>query len=267
MSDMIPAQTINQLAAAYNQAQKSLNTAHALIEEADEAIQANFDARGASFTLRSAYGRHSEAIDALHRDAWAYVIKLTNIVNLLTPSRTAELNRQVEENDLPPFTAANIKCTLDELRQNMATYMTEAVQEVYDWLRPRQSDYRTNSEYEAGTKVILMGVISVYTYPDKSARAQVTTYAEARLRALDNVFSILAGGSVIEYPGDLLTVIRDAMQQNRWECETDRFRCKWFKAETMHIWIKDRDALYELNRIAGGGMIKPPQASASKDGT
>jgi len=38
---------------------------------------------------------------------------------------------------------------------NTGTFIEEAVQEVFEYLRPRNSKYETNTEFEIGKRVIL----------------------------------------------------------------------------------------------------------------
>lgn len=39
-------------------------------------------------------------------------------------------------------------------------------------------------------------------------------------------------------------------------CETEFFRCQWYKGETLHIEFKRPDLIAKLNALAGGKTLK-----------
>ena len=82
-------------------------------------------------------------------------------------------------------------------------------------------------------------------------------WGEQRLRCIDNVFHLLDGKGPIKWPGDLVTMIKEAMRDKEWVCETEYFSCKWFKKGSLHIKFKRMDLVKELNKRAGGNRIKP----------
>lgn len=253
VQELIPQQTIEQLASAYQQTKSLLEGAYTMLEQASDDMKATFASKAGVMAVSLTFGRQDEALAELHRDAWRYVVDLTGIRDVLTPSRSEELSRQIRDNDLPEFTADNVQSTLEFLRGNLDVYLQEAVKEVYDFLRPRPvyGHYKTNSEYQVGKKVILSHMV------ETAYLNTIYHRAENKIRALDNVFSMLGGGGVVSYPGDLLTTIRTAIRAKEWKCETEKFKVKWYKKGTMHIEFKDMRLVHELNRIAGGGMIRP----------
>jgi hypothetical protein len=69
-------------------------------------------------------------------------------------------NRQIETGeDLPDIDEAQILAMLEGILANTKCFVEEAVQEVFEYLRPRNSKYKTNTEFEIGKPVILSWAI------------------------------------------------------------------------------------------------------------
>jgi hypothetical protein len=131
----------------------------------------------------------------------------------------------------------------------MPDLLDETISEAFETLRPRRSHLKTNSEYEVGKKVILSYIVEVgYSF--------MATYAENRLRSIDNAFHLLDGKGPIKYPGDLVTTLRSALQQKTIRCETEYFSCEWYKNGNLHLTFKRLDLVRELNKRAGGSRLR-----------
>ncbi len=124
----------------------------------------------------------------------------------------------------------------------------EAIKEVFDFLRPgKWCSHKTNNRFEVGKKVIIdWGIDTSY------GMLRPVYQKEQSYRALDNIFHLLDGKGVSKYPGDFVTALSAACRKKEWECETEYFKCKWYKRGTLHIEFKRLDLLKELNRRAGG---------------
>jgi hypothetical protein len=236
-------------------------------------ISTGFEALGrAKKTLRSILGEYSNGIfqDRLSdfeigsdsqvnaskkyitKNAWSYILQKYQIFNLVSNHKKEEIERQIRHGDLPPFTVESVMVMMDGLRTNISSLLDEAIKEVFEFLRPHRNHYKTNSEFEVGSKVILEYYMDVTSWS-----IHLSYTRDQNIRCLDNVFSLLDGKGPVKYPGDLLTTMRSAFQEKRMGCETKYFKVKWFKKGTLHIEFKRLDLLSELNRIGGGNRLKP----------
>ena len=189
---------------------------------------------------------------AMKKTMWGFIVEKTQIRNLLTEKKKEELDRMIEGETLPEVEAETIQAFISNLAGNLPNLFKEACCEVFDMLRPPRSEYKTNTEYEIGPKVIMNYMV------DCSCGGCILEYRrEQSLINLDNVFHLLDGKGGIKYPHDLATTIKMAIREKRWDVETEYFRCKWHKKRSMHITFKRMDLVQELNRIAGGNRIKP----------
>lgn len=190
------------------------------------------------------------ALDIIRRNAWKGIIEKTQIKNLISNKRKNHLEDQLERGELPELDHQTLADMLSDLGGNIDSYFKEAVQEIFNWLRPRRSGYKTNSEYEIGKKVIISDALNT------DYCVSLSHYHNHRFVSLDNVFHLLDGKGISKYPNDAVTKIREAIQLNEWECESTYFYFKWYKNGNIHIEFKRLDLLKELNRIGGGNRVK-----------
>lgn len=188
---------------------------------------------------------------AMKKTMWSYIIEKTQIRHLLTEKKQQELDRMIENETLPEVEADTIRAFISNLACNLPNLFKEACCEVFDMLRPPRSEYKTNTEFEIGSKVIMNYMI------DYSFGSCMLEYRrEQSLINLDNVFHLMDGKGSVKYPHDLVTAIKGAIREKRWDVETEYFKCKWHKKRSLHITFKRLDLVQELNRVAGGNRIK-----------
>jgi len=66
---------------------------------------------------------------------------------------------------LPDIDEAQILAMLEGTLANTGAFVEEAVQEVFEFLRPRNSRYKTNTEFEIRKRVILFAVENKWGSP------------------------------------------------------------------------------------------------------
>ena len=194
----------------------------------------------------------NKSLAMMRRNAWKGIVSKTRIKKLMNKSRSCRLDEQLERGELPELDIKSLTDMLKDLSENAGQYFNEAVKEVFERLRPRRSGYKTNSELEIGKKVILWGITEYDGYLPR-----FTYSGEKDIVGVDNVFHLLDGQGIAKYPGDAVTRIRKAMNENKWECETDYFAFRWYKNGNLHIEFKRADLVADLNRIGGGNRLKP----------
>ena len=260
-TDIARRETLAELVGAFRQSMEEIETAYRLLEGAQKRLQERF-AAGTQYYFnvndRNQYERTGEgAIKAvrltLKRDAWAALVERMELKRVLSLKRQAELEKQIREGkDLPDITEEGILAMFEQQAANVETYLEEAVREVFDYLRPRRSGYKTNSEFEIGKRVILtFAVERGFT----RGAFRVCYRRGAEISALDRVFAMLDGrGSVLKsHNGPLYDAITDSPDGTG---ETEYFKFKCFKNQNLHVEFKRPDLVARLNAVAGGARLR-----------
>ncbi|WP_170242114.1 DUF4942 domain-containing protein [Geobacter argillaceus] len=126
----------------------------------------------------------------LKKDAWAVIVERMELRRLLYIRRRTELDSQIEKGELPDLTDENVVALFETSAANVNTYMEEAIKEVFDYLRPRSSRFKTNTEYELGKRVILTWQVEKGW---NRGKFRVNHHRDKHLTALDNVFHMIDG--------------------------------------------------------------------------
>lgn len=257
-------ETLTVMIGVYKQASEDIQTAYELLERAQGRLRSAFmDSPGYSFSTndRNLYDRvGKKAADAIlkniKKDAWRHIVARLELRKLLSIKRRDELDRQLEDAaTLPELTEENILSMFQQSAENVNTYLEEAVKEVFDYLRPPGSRYKTNTEFELQKRVILS-----YAVEKGYGRGKFRTsyHREKYLTALDNVFSMLDGqGPVKTYNGPLYDAITDSPSGIG---ETAYFKFKCYLNGNLHLEFKRADLVARLNAIAGGNRLKTEEA-------
>jgi len=206
------------------------------------------------------YNMEREAKDSaalIERNAWKSVVARLQVREIVSVKKREELDRQLDNGELPLLTEQNVKAFIDQLHRDIGSLLEDSAREVFDWLRPTSNwkQLKTNEKntYGLGDKVIMTwGMDSEY---NKSMPRRVSYHHEKYFRALDNVFHLLDGKGVAKYPTDLCTSISTAGKTGK--CETPYFACKWFKNGNIHIQFLRMDLVERLNVMAGGDKLRP----------
>jgi predicted house-cleaning noncanonical NTP pyrophosphatase (MazG superfamily) len=261
-------QTIVDLVNAYNASATDIRRASALLDLATSRLDEAFANESAidKVHLRTAYGRAvefnpEEAIARLRLEVWAHLVERLEVRRFLSVRRAEELNRMLDDKSaekLPDITVENVLAFARGLRSQVNDMLTEAVDEVFEWLRPRPhtraGQLKTNTELEVGRKVIL-GYTVERAWTGKGFR--VDYHREQNVRALENVFTALDGkGSITKtHHSRLADAIGSSGASGRGETEYFRFRC--FGNRNVHLEFKRLDLLKKFNAIAGGKRLRP----------
>jgi len=258
MSALIEHTTVAQMVTAFGDASREIRQGFALLESAQNRLRAAFQPDyGGKFAVLSPQryvtlvGREGadDSLSRLRRDAWQSIIQKLQIRPALSDKRWRELEEQLERGELPEITAETIEEMVAGLAGNLGGYFAEAVTEVFEFLRPRHSSYKTNTEFEIGRKVIIPHAVEKLGgvwRPDY--------YRTQRLIALENVTYMLDGKHRPE--GSYYGPLCSAIQESEGQGETEHFKFKCFKNGNLHLEFKRPDLVAELNKIAGGNRLK-----------
>jgi hypothetical protein len=262
-TDLATRKTVEELVREWNLAMHELKTGLAAIERAQQHLKA-FDSSGTGYDLQ-AFTHSDYGIDfdrkrsRMKAAAWRYLVDRIELKKMASIARAKEIDKQLHDKPetLPDITIDNIFGWLEAMGGQARQFLNEAVLEVYRNLRPAAwNRHKTNSAFKVGKKVILTSRIR----PSYSGNGRfgINHYFQDELRALDNVFHMLAGEGLSAYrDGDLCRAIQDAPGGIG---ETDLFRFKCYGNGNLHLEFKRLDLVAELNKIGGRGLPDPDRA-------
>jgi hypothetical protein len=242
----------------YQQATRNIEEAYAILETAQKSLRAVFlDAPGYRFSANerdcTEVGKKaSDEINAkIKKDAWAVIVERMELRRLLSIKRRSELDTQIEKGELPDLTDENVMALFETSAANVNVYLEEAVKEVFEYLRPRSSRFKTNTEYELGKRVILTWQVEKGW---SRGKFRVNYHREKYLIALDNVFSMIDGkGPVKSYHGSLHDAITDS-PDGTGATEYFKFRC--CLNGNLHLEFLKPGLVAKLNAVAGGNRLR-----------
>ncbi|BBD10137.1 DUF4942 domain-containing protein [Desulfovibrio ferrophilus] len=204
------------------------------------------------FDLNDAEKSSTKTLEHIKEQHWHYAIKLTGIRNLMSSDDKARMDRMFENHKTPSFDLGNLASTLQGLAENQSEIFSAAISETHKALRLYAANYKTNSTFKVGDKVIINHCVEFSQYGD-SVRWYLDDHRKHLLFDLDKVFHFLEGQGFPEYPGNFTTAIEAAMKEKATNCETSYFKAKWFKKGTIHIEFKSPALVKGFNRIAAEG--------------
>lgn len=257
--------TIAKAVEVYRTQTGRIAAAFAEIQSAEEELNAAFCAgeryRGMHVPTRHnlSFAEPHQTLKEIRKQAWECLVDLLEVRRMMSIKRANELDEMLKNDEMPELTEENAASMVRGFEANLETMLREAVEEVFNWLRPPGSRYKTNTELEIGERVVLTWMVdSGYG----RAPFRVNYQRDAHLTALENVFTALDG------KGQITKTHRSALSNAINECDADgkgetpyfSFRC--FKNRNMHLRFKRLDLLERLNAIAGGMRLRPAKASA-----
>ena len=245
--------TFDQLSAAENRINLLLSNDAREVKRVD--LMHNGHRRSVSLTKPDA------VIDRLRRQVWRGIVERLQLRSAMSEQRAKEMTKQLAEGELPEVTEESVASFAEHYMRQLDDMFAEKVRECFEWLRPRQSRHKTNTELEVGRKVILTHVVEPGVNGGLHV-AYISTWTNwsARLTALETAFKALdnKGHSTSHYHSDLHVAINDACQSGG-SCSgvTDYFRFRAFKNGNLHLQFLRPDLLRRFNALAGGTRLRP----------
>lgn len=273
--DLARRQTIRDLVSAYQGAVEKFQAAYTLIADGERLLNAAFNLAQTDHHAITLRGRRWETalcdpatvLENLRRDVWSTIVDRLEIRGMLSIHRAAELDEQLEKGELPELTEEAVWGFANAHLARLPEMLDEAVQEVFEFLRPRGESragkLKTNSEFEVPRRVILDWMVEIHGFKGHPFHVAYghgnERDPEKRLTALDNVFAALDGRGQIQkgYRSELTTAINDSATGAG---ETRYFRFRACKNRSLHLEFKRVDLLDRFNQIAGGRRLRPAAA-------
>jgi len=266
-TDLVMRTTVRDLVAAFVAAERDVRAAFAQIMAAEVAVNTVFlggdhrsirvSACGNRWTDN--FGNIDDAIELMTRAAWKAIVERLELRRFMSIRAKKEMDDALDREKLPPITEENVLRFAHDHLTRAREYLKEAVDEVFNFLRPRgwtrAGQLKTNSELEVPPKVILDNLVGAGW---STGKFKVNYHYSQNLTALENVFNALAGNGEISkgYQSLLQTAIEAA---EGGEGETALFRFKAHKNSALHIWFRRGDVLARFNALAGGARLRPAE--------
>lgn len=276
---LIEHQTITTIIDNVNQARHDIDLAFKLLQGAKDRLNAVLG-DGSAVSYGHLWERDIsdynlpqtlEKIQAYQaKNAWRYLLRQTGLMAYLTERRQKELQAQLDKGELPVLTVANVLSTLEGLHGQLGTLLLESVKEVFDWLRPQRTHYKTNQKFQVGRKVIITNAIGSHW----AGEWHLNYYREADFRSLGNVMSLLDGQGVQQYPHDLVTQLRVVLKEGAgtgaW-LDVPYMRVKPYGNGNLHVQFTRHDLVDRLNQLGSDGTLpaatpvssRPPAAASA----
>jgi len=251
--------TITEIVRVYEDTVKEVQESFARIAAADKRLNEAFTMdHWSSIHLRGAHHRGmdfsdpSDVLANLKKDVWHALVERLELRRMLSVKRSKELEQHLEKGDLPDITEANVFEFVQFYIEHLDDMLTEAVAEVFDFLRPHRSRHKTNTELEIGRRVILVRTVET----GWSGGFRVHYHRQPQLTALENVFQALDGkGSISKHHYSTLQIAIEAAKEGCGETEYFAFRC--YQNGNLHLEFRRPDLVTQLNRTAGGARLRP----------
>lgn len=280
-TELVPRATVREMVAAFERAERDVRAAFAQIVEAERAVNAAFGNVESHQSIRvSACGDQwrdnfkdiDAAVEIMTRAAWRSIVDRLELRRFMSIKRWEELQAQLGDRShhrhekLPPITEQNVAVFADRHLAQARDYLKEAVDEVFELLRPRgwtrAGQLKTNTEMEVGERVILSYMVDA-GFRAGSFRVTYSGNRSQQLTALENVFSALDGrGEISKGHNSLLQTAIEASDAG--EGETDFFAFRCCKNGNLHLRFKRLDLLARFNQIAGGKRLRPVETEEAR---
>lgn len=253
--------TVEELVRTYAEAERAILAGCAAVSGAVDQLNERLGAlniwSGARFGntghSRFDFADPSDQIVDLRRQIWRALVERLEVRRMMSVARAKKLDEWLAKVD-EEITVDNVMGLFEVTARDLPDMLTEAVEEVYNWLRPWNSRHETNTQYEVGERVVLTGALDTWWISLKGA-PHVSSYRIDYVRALENVFSALDGKGQISktYYGELGDAIAAATSGKG---QTTYFEFKWFKNGNLHLKMRRMDLVDKFNKIAGGQRLK-----------
>jgi hypothetical protein len=255
---------VRTMVAAYQEAVDDVKKAFEIMQNAESKVNQAFNSSGGYDTtvILQPRNAHREVdwknpkpvLQEMKRSAWRVIVNRLEIKSILSSKAKKEMDKHLERDDLPEITYDNVMEFCEGYATSMPTLFEDSVKEVFSWLRPTYTNYKTNSQYELGNKVIIFCLRD----PKWMACHGVDHYKSQDLIVLENVFRTLDGKGqrAKGYISELELEIQKLRLDGDGKGETEYFRFKYFKNQNLHLEFRRMDLVKKLNMIAGGKTLR-----------
>ncbi|HEB6949362.1 TPA: DUF4942 domain-containing protein [Salmonella enterica subsp. enterica serovar Hvittingfoss] len=180
----------------------------------------------------------------IDRGIWKDLMQKSGMLSLMDAQARDEWYKNLEGEDIPAVSEANILSTFKQLHLNKGEVFERGVINVF---RGLSWDFKTNSPCKFGTKIIVSGLVKY----DRWGFGLNWGWQRDRLADLERMLMILDGKPVPDNRADVTHRLSDHIDANRNSnrYEDEMFAIKYFQKGTAHITFKRPDLVDQLNDI------------------
>lgn len=180
----------------------------------------------------------------LDRSIWRDLMKKSGMLSLMDAQARNEWYKNLEGEDIPAVSEANILSTFEQLHQSKGEVFERGVINVFKGL---SWNYKTSSPCKFGTKIIVTGLVKF----DRWGFGLNWGWQRDRLADLERMLVLLDGKPVPDNRADVTRRLGDHIHENRHSnhYEDEMFVIKYFKKGTAHIVFKRPELVDKLNDI------------------
>lgn len=180
----------------------------------------------------------------IDRSIWKDLMKKSGMLSLMDAQARDEWYKNLEGEDIPAVSEANILSTFEQLHLNKGEVFERGVINVFKGL---SWNYKTNSPCKFGEKIIVTGLVKY----DRWGFGLNWGWQRDRLADLERMLMLLDGKPVPDNRADVTRRQGDHIHDDRHSTryEDEMFAIKYFQKGTAHISFKRPELVDKLNDI------------------
>lgn len=171
-------------------------------------------------------------------------MKKSGMLSIMDAQARDQWYRNLEGDDIPAISEANILNTFEQLHQSKAEVFERGVINVFKGL---SWDFKSNSPCKFGPKIIVNGLVKY----DRWGYSLNWGWQRDRLADLERMLMLLDGKPVPDNRADVTRRLGDHIHENRGSnsYEDGMFKIKYFQKGTTHITFRRPELVDKLNDI------------------
>ncbi|EEI6046220.1 DUF4942 domain-containing protein [Salmonella enterica] len=180
----------------------------------------------------------------LDRSIWRDLMKKSGMLSLMDAQVRDQWYRNLEGDDIPAISEANILSTFEQLHQSKDEVFERGVINVFKSL---SWDFKSNSPCKFGKKIIVNGLVKC----DRWGFGLNWGWQRDRLADLERMLMLLDGKPAPDNRADVTRRLGAHIHDNRGSnsYEDEMFKIKYFQKGTAHITFKRPELVDKLNDI------------------
>lgn len=180
----------------------------------------------------------------IDRSIWRDLMLKSGMMALMDAQARDQWHKNLEDDDLPVISEANILSTFEQLHLNKMDVFERGIINVYKGL---SWDYKTNSPCSFGKKIIVNNLVNY----NRWGFSLNWGWRRNQLADLERMLLLLDGKPIPDNRGDVTTRLMDDIRDNPSKdvYEDEFFSIRYFQKGTAHITFKRYDLIEKMNDI------------------
>ena len=202
------------------------------------------DFRTGCWLMEKAEAAMKVIVRNLDRSIWRDLMKKSGMLSLMDAQAREQWDRNLEGDDIPAISEANILSTFEQLHQNKDEVFERGIINVFKGL---SWDFKTNSPCRFGKKMIINSLVAY----NRWGYSMCGGWRRDQLADLERMLHLLDGKPIPDNRGDVTTRLMDhvSLQKASHIYEDDYFSIRYFQKGTGHITFKRPDLVDKMNDI------------------